>query len=135
MGYNVKANSVSQPTPNPQPEKRKERKPDENKPEKKFYDKINIDLLSVKELKDILRKLAVNTDACFERIDLVKKYNEWYKSAFGVFPHGYKETKEPKKAEPKKAEPTPTPQPTGNANNGMNADSKINVKQFDPSLG
>lgn len=111
MGYNVKSNSVSQPTQNPypQPEKKKERKPEENKPEKKFYDKINIDLLSVKELKDILRKLAVNTDACFERIDLVKKYNEWYKSTFGVFPQGYKETKEPKaKAEPKpKAYPEP----------------------------
>lgn len=53
-----------------------------------------------------------------------------------MFPQGYKETKEKPKAEQKpKAYPEPHPQPSGNANNGMNPDSKINVKQFDPSLG
>jgi len=39
MGYNVKTNSVSQPNTNStpaQPEKKKDRKPEESKPEKKF---------------------------------------------------------------------------------------------------
>jgi len=37
MGYNVKTNLVSQPNQTPaQPEKKKDRKPEESKPEKKF---------------------------------------------------------------------------------------------------
>jgi len=69
LGYTTK-NTSSDP-----PKEKKEKKEERPKPsfDKKFYDKINIDSLSVKDIKDILRKLSLNLDDCFEKADLVNR--------------------------------------------------------------
>lgn len=52
--------------------------------------------MGVKDIKDILKKLNVSLENCFEKGDLVKKYNEWYKMTFGVVPQEKKEAKKEK---------------------------------------
>lgn len=137
LGYSSKTgkqDTASNNVYNPPPKKDREDRPP--KPDKKFYEKLQIDSLSVKEIKDILKKLNVSIDNCFEKADLIHRYVDWYKATFNSCPPGHKDDEEGAKKKKTFYNDTFNTNNVGGAKNAQNQPGpKINIKQFDPALG